>query len=161
MRLHDLLLLLLLPREIRPPARHRIHHTQPHRRPAHQASGPKPLPQNMFPSPRQHEVCGRPGAREARAVPREPLHVEITGEQQNRWEEHGNRLEGSQVLGGDERCEDGGWERVFWAGWDCQYRILMEIGLLNLIYLPMLWHIGKDLASLPPARMELSMALAF
>ena len=105
---------LPLPKSISQTPTNNISQTQPHRRAAHQPSGAEFTPESLLPPARENEVRGAPGGRQARAVGFEAVDVQVGAEEQDRGEEHGERLEGPGVLGYDEGCEEGGGEGVFW-----------------------------------------------
>ncbi|KAJ8611058.1 hypothetical protein MRB53_038145 [Persea americana] len=86
--------------------------TQAQRRASHRASDAEGAAEILLPAQGQHQVCRRPGPRSGRAVFLEPLHVQVAGEEEDRREEHRQRLEWSEVLRGDERGQERRWERV-------------------------------------------------
>ena len=96
--------LLALPfpftKSISQPTPNNINHTQPQRRTPHQPSGPKLLRYPVFPPSREHEISSRPGRRDARGVLFVALEVHPGTEEEDGWEEHGEGLEGAEVLGG-------------------------------------------------------------
>lgn len=102
---HRILHASTLPKHIPQTPTHDINHTQPQRRPPHQPPRPKPAHKSTLPpSPRQNKISRTPRARQTRCVFLVALHVEVGGKQEDGGEEHGEGLEGAEVLG----CYEGG-----------------------------------------------------
>ena len=102
------------PKRISQPPTHNLRNTQPQRRPPHQAPRPKLRPKRLFPPHRQQQVQARPGSGDARGVDAEAVDVHPAGEEEDGREEHGERLEGLEVLRCGEGCEKGWWDGGFY-----------------------------------------------
>ena len=81
----------------------------------HQAPRPKLRPKRLFPPHRQQQVQSRPGSGDARGVDAEAVDVHPAGEEEDGREEHGERLEGLEVLRSGEGCEEGGRDGGFYS----------------------------------------------
>lgn len=97
----QLLIGLPLSKHISHAAAHDIRNTQAHGGTPHNSSCAKLLGKGLFPSPGNNEVCSAPGGGDTSGIGRVAVDVKVRGEEQDGREEHGQLLEGTEVLGCD------------------------------------------------------------
>ena len=94
--------LLLLPppsKRIRQSPTHHLRRTQPQSSTPHNPPRPKFTFNALFPPQRKEHVEPRPGSGNARGIDGETVDVHPAGEEEDGREEHGEGLEGFEVLG--------------------------------------------------------------
>jgi hypothetical protein len=106
---HPYLRIIRLPltKGIRQPTTHHVHNTQTNSRTPHQSSRAKLATEALLPPSSKNQVRRTPSRSQTGAVGLEAVDVEVGAEEQDGWEEHGQRLERAHVLGDDESCEEG------------------------------------------------------
>lgn len=110
-RPHSVFFDVLLAEEIGGAAGNNIEGAQAQRGASDQASGTKLVGEGLLPAAGDDKVGGAPGRGDAGRVGGEAVEVEVRGEEQDGGEEHGQLLQGSDVLGCQQGCEQGGRHR--------------------------------------------------